>query len=531
MAGKQLAPQQALQQPSRPVVSTVPEAILNFCASVADVAEDVWGAAEAGLSPAKAAVPPDPTATGGAVQVPQQAPQQAVQNGQAASGAAQDSAAQAAEFATQDPEVRVAHLYTQLGATDAFLNAVYADATLYEAASKLQTPDWFIGLFAAATVSAGVAQKAPALLAAQLDAVIDGLTVGSDMTLDVRTGLRKLLDGMAAAQAMRAFGKRFNHGMLNTTGTWTLPVITAVWDQLALLPDADVTELTVLTTFNAIQGAGGFGPSWEAPTVVNTIQLGEANSPAHMGHTVRHEIGHAVHAEMPATINSWLQNEIGFWFLSDDDTGYTQWITELGGFASTYTDAAGDEQAFGDAEKAKVVALLDSYVGGGSSWSAARATMTDGVDATDALLWSAMPQNVQDAVVNSPSHWYQNYSSFSAGTKGTYFLNYWYARPFWMSAAAKAVVDSTGRAYTAMSEKEFFADAYAEYFKDPAGYADETKWGGNLPAGVKNFFQAQIVDRQPYTPPAPAAAGATAADAGTTAGGTPPKATGMPGTP
>jgi hypothetical protein len=370
----------------------------------------------------------------------------------------------------------------------------------------------------------------PALFAAQFDAVIDGLSVGTNMTLEVRQGLRKLLDGMTPAQAMRAFGKRFNHDMINTTGTWGLPVIIAVWDQLALLPDSDVSELTVLTTFNAIQGSGGFGPSWEAPTVVNTIQLGEDNNPAHMGHTVRHEIGHAVHAEMPATINSWLQNEIGFWFLSDDSTGYTQWITELGGFASTYKDAAGADKEFGDAEKAKVVAMLDSYVGGGSSWSAARTTMTDGVDAGDALLWNAMPQNVQDAVVNSPSHWYNNYTSFSAGTKGTYFLNYWYARPFWMSAAAKTVVDSTGRAYTSMSEKEFFADAYAEYFKDPAGYADETKWGGNLAAGVKNFFQAQIVDRQPYTPPAPAAAGAAAANAAR-AGATPPKATGMPGTP
>ena len=538
MAGKQLPPKQTLQQPSRPVVDTVADAVSNFFSMGQDAASGAWDAADGVLqgmaehapglgSPILPNESAQDVARWGAESL-----QYITQTGQEALGRGTDALEQlgrdasdaAHDFVMQEPHVRVAHLYDQLGATDAFLEALYADPALYAAAVQLQSSDWLVALFANPAITPAVAQKAPALFAAQFNGVIDDLTVGSDMAPAVRLGLRKLLDGMTVDQAMRAFGKRFAHDMKNDSGTWTLPLIVAVWDQLDLLPDSDISDLTVLTTFNAIQGTGAFGPSWEAPDTVNTIQIGEGRNPAALGHAVRHEVGHAVHAEMPATVNAWLQSEIGFWFYSDDAAGYTRWMDELGGFPAKYAQADGTEVEFGEPEKAKVAALLDSYVGGGGQWTPSRATVVDGQAAEDALLWNAMPQNVQDAVVNSPANWYANYSSFSAGTRGTYFLNYWYHRPFWMSATAKAVVDATGDPYTAMSEKEFFANAYAEYFEDPAGYTDPTKWGGSLPASVQNYFKKHIVDRQPYTPPAEAGAAGAAQNS-------PPAPTGMPGTP
>ena len=111
---------------------------------------------------------------------------------------------------------------------------------------------------------------------------------------------------------------------------------------------------------------------------------------------------------------------------------------------------------------------------------------------------------VRNACVQSTPSWYDNYTNFAGGSRGTYFLNYWYTRPFWMSSTASAVVAATGDTYTAMSEKEFFANAYAEYFEDPAGYNDHSLWGGSLPESVKTFFSKHIVQRQPYTPPATA---------------------------
>jgi hypothetical protein len=356
--------------------------------------------------------------------------------------------------------------------------------------------------------------------ASRLDPLFAALPMGgTTMTQPLKDAMYKFLSSSAVTvpEARVLFKHRFNHDAGERGATWTMPMLRAVWDQLALLPDRDVSQNTVLATINAVAGGGGTGPSWEAPTVVNTINLGMANSVQGMAHVVRHEIGHAVHAQIPSTVNAWLQGEIGFWFLPGDATGTQTWIEELGGFPANYT-VSGAAKTVGENEKKRAAEMLKSYLGPGSSWSPARAAVDTGASADDAALWQAMPQNVKDAVTASPAHWYSNYQSFKAGRRGTYFLNYWYARPFWMSAAAKAIVTATGDNYTAMSEKEFFANAYAEYFKDPAGYADHSKWGGSLPANVKNFFKNNILERQPYTAPAatPAAPAANAAGGATT---------------
>ena len=92
-----------------------------------------------------------------------------------------------------------------------------------------------------------------------------------------------------------------------------------------------------------------------------------------------------------------------------------------------------------------------------------------------------------------------------------------------MSEEAVSVVKATRDNYTAMSEKEFFANCYAEYFKDPNGYMDHSKWGGNLPGKVQKFFADHIVDRQPYTPPDDNSQASKESP--------PPPSGGMPGTP
>lgn len=432
-----------------------------------------------------------------------------------------------AEFRNLPPGLRLAHLYATLGATDALLTAVYADAELVGAAVALG-PDNLVGFLSKETLSDAVVQQGATPFASHIDAIIGGLSVGSAMPSEVRSGLRRILPGLTVPHAMAAFGARFNHGMVDNGGAWTMDNIVQVWDQLDVLPDQDVSDLTVLTTFQAIAGGGGFGPSWEAPDTVNTIQLGEdaGANPEHMAHTVRHEVGHAVHAEIPGAVNPWLEGDIQFWFYANDDTGVGQLVTELGGYPAKYDGPDGNEHDWDATAESWILHLLKTYIGGGSSWDPARPTVTDSQGEWETAMWDAMPDAVKEVATQSPSHWYANYNNFARGTKGSYFLNYWYARPFYMSDTAKAVVDATGDDYTAMSEKEFFANAYAEYFKDPAGYTDNTKWGGSLPASVQDYFKKCIVDRQPYTAPD---AGAEAVVDGPAP--TPPSPSGMAGTP
>jgi len=443
----------------------------------------------------------------------------------------EESLDQDEEYNKLSPEEKLAHLYETLGATDAFLQAISADAALRDAAVA-QGSDTFVGFMAKDTLTDGGVQTATTAFSAKMADIISGLSDGSSMSEDTKTGLRRMLPAFTTAQAMSAFGKRFEHDMVESGGSWTIEHISQVWDQLAVLPPQDINGLTVLTTFNAIAGGGGYGPSWEAPNHVNTIQLGEDNSdPTYIAHTVRHEIGHAVHAEIPGQINPWLQGEIQFWFYNNDSTGVRQLITELGGFPAKYSDPdSGEEKDWTPDASTAVIDMLSSFIGGGSSWDPARATVVEGQTDLHTAFWQAMPESVQDVATQSPSHWYANYNNFARGTKGSYFLNYWYSRPFYMSDNAKSVVDATGDDYTAMSEKEFFANAYAEYFADPAGYNDESKWGGNLSSGVKSFFKNVIVDRQPYqAPPSPTPDEGGAG--GDSSKSDPPGPTGMAGTP
>jgi hypothetical protein len=332
-----------------------------------------------------------------------------------------------------------------------------------------------------------------------------------------RVAMKRLLDvgGLVIGEAKTLFQRRFAHEAKAEQTEWRLDILTAVWAQLDLLPDQDVSANTVLTTFNAINGGGGTGPSWEAPGVVNTIRLGQQSSPAFMAHTVRHEIGHAVHAQISAQVNPWLQGEMQFWFLSGDKAGVKSWLDQIETWPATYTDKDGNSRNVTDTEKDQVATMVESWMGR-SGWGPTRPNVSDGLTPELAALWAAVPTKMKNGIAQSTNNWYSNWTNFQAGSGGkTYFLNHYYHRPYHIGARAAEVIRSTGDSYTAMSEQEFFANSYAEYFKDPAGYSDATKWGGNLPASVKEFFRRVVVSRQPYTAPAAVPPAGAAAAPGT----------------
>jgi hypothetical protein len=110
-----------------------------------------------------------------------------------------------------------------------------------------------------------------------------------------------------------------------------------------------------------------------------------------------------------------------------------------------------------------------------------------------------MPVKVKNACAQSTSQWYNNFANFQANGGSRFFLNHWYHTPFKLSEHAVQVINATNDTYSAMSDKEFFANCYAEYFRDPTGVQNHANWGGNLPASVKAFFKDVIVARHPYT--------------------------------
>lgn len=346
--------------------------------------------------------------------------------------------------------------------------------------------------------------------AAVWDTIVNGLPKGAALDSGTRSALyRAVVHGkLDLAEVKKLFKIRFGHAAEKDTAEWTMDNLLATWKQLDVLPDQDVSKNTVFATFNAISGGGGMY-GYSSTTKGTAVQIGQSASAHHLAHTVRHEIGHAVHDQIKGSVNPWLEKEVEFWFYGGSQDNVVTWLKALGEFPKSYKGADGKDATFGEAEAKKVAGLIESWMGSGS-WSPTRATPIEGQAADVTAMYNAIPDTMKNGVTQSKANWYSNYTNFQTGAGGRrYFLNHWYHRAYYFGNVAKQAIDATGDDYTAMSEFEFFANCYAEYFKDPAGYTNHDKWGGSLPASVKKFFKNHVLDRNPYKGPEAAPATAT----------------------
>ena len=193
-----------------------------------------------------------------------------------------------------------------------------------------------------------------------------------------------------------------------------------------------------------------------------------------------------------AVVNSWLQNDIGMWYGELDDDGVDQLIEELGGYPATYQDQHGVARPFGPSQMQVIRAIVQQYTNYGS-WDPAAINFSASQEGpwTECQAWQR-PWNSPQLIGIQLSELSQGpaaigFSSTIGITRGSGCRT---RQSRWSIARVEN--------YSAMSEKELFANAYAEYFKDPAGKKDPTKWGGILPDDVKQFFAKN--DRQSPAP-------------------------------
>jgi hypothetical protein len=310
--------------------------------------------------------------------------------------------------------------------------------------------------------------------------LVAGLPVGH-LTGPTARALDRLVQdnvfGLADAEAL--FPKRFTHSTEDIKGTngaaWNMNNLQVLWRTLARLPGEDVSRDVAISAFEAIAGGGGM---YDGGVDIGQDQGGDNE---YLSHTVLHEVGHAVMAEINSQITPWLYNDIQFQPIS-----FEQFVTDLGGYGSV--DAT---------HQPTVLAMIESYTGT-SSWGPTRKTVDAGQPADAAAAWQQMPGATRNACVQSKQNWYSNFEHFQQVGGTRYFLNHWYHSAYKLGAPAIAGIIATNDRYSAMSENEFFANCYAEYFHDPRGVSNHKYWGGRLPANIQSFFHDVVLSRQPY---------------------------------
>lgn len=321
--------------------------------------------------------------------------------------------------------------------------------------------------------------------------MVAALPKGAKLDASQRRQLLRIaqLGGLDAAALRQLFTVRFGLNIQNGDGaSWTTETILQVWTALDVLPDQDVTRNNMMSTVRATGGGGGTYEEGQ-----KAIVLGQENGDDFMDDTVRHEVGHAVHASLRSTVDAWLKGTMKMWYYTQDQAA--SWIGDLGGWPATYKKD-GRDVAFGENQKKAFLGMLKSYMGGAAGWKPAREQLHDGTADGQAIAEAQLPA-VTNAIAQSKENWYTNLANFQAGANGKYYLNYYYKTLCYIGPTAEAAAKACGRSdnYAVMSYQEFFAECYNEYFRNPAGYSDPSKWGGRLPADVKSFFQDKIVNR------------------------------------
>jgi len=439
-----------------------------------------------------------------------------------------------------DPVVQVKSRIKELGMTDALFEELFDRPEWLDAAFEVKPfskPAQLFKKLNSSTLSDDVVERFPQEAGSHFSESLEALPEKKSKVDSIRSGIRRTLEGMQFTDVQTAYEMRFNHSLNHDSdqheyyqddADWQMSKVVHLWDQLEVLPESDVANNERIDETIALdQGGGGYYSSSHDVIAIG-VDLNDfifQQNVDNMTHTIRHEVGHAVHHQRSAEIDAWLA-QVGFVEFEQTHDAYYQWIKELGGHEATWTDGNGTQREF-DAETIQVV--IDQIISyqGSDSFAPSRDDVTSTFSPEYLPAWHALSNGVKVAVEQSTENWWDNMNNWGKGKKGKYFLNHYYQTCNRISPEVEATVTATGESYTAMSPKEFFANCYAEFFADPAGYVNPEKWGGNLSKKVQNFFYKNLLDVQPYKKKG----GEKGKGKGKGNTKEPPKPTGMPGTP
>jgi hypothetical protein len=323
-----------------------------------------------------------------------------------------------------------------------------------------------------------------------LDAAINALPKGTGLPAEARDACDAIMVALTneGQLARSLFSVRFDVAL---TGPWAaaaLDDVKLLYNDCKNLPIAQVANNPRLLTFNRRSGGGG---TYSSQTNTINIDQTDTNQTENMyagtpqqvperyfDHTVRHEVGHAVDAMLGSrtalVFNTAAWKEYG---TSSLDT----WIGQFNGWTQ-----AGGGTAPTDAEKQQIRDLIMQLLhSGGGAIEGPNMGARDLAPADHPF--TRFPTLKVVNVMSRGTGTMKYKDRYNDGGK-VFSINYYYRRFMECSAQAAA---SAPRDYCMFSPAEWFADMYAEFYRQFDGI-DDSKLGGNCPGWVKTWMLANV---------------------------------------
>jgi hypothetical protein len=240
-------------------------------------------------------------------------------------------------------------------------------------------------------------------------------------------------------------------------------------------------------------------PETELPGRVTSGQLETQNpsgtvmyrvkqiSMLYFDHTVLHEVAHAVD-DMLGKHTSIVYDWAGWEKFSEGDV--RTWANHMGGWGTTRD---GDDV---ESVKRSICSYMDSFMDNSSEIGGPSQNFGAELDASHPVKKYSTWPIVQRA--GTKMFHYVRPHAFDDGSH-VYIANYYYQEWYRVKSTAVAYIP---RDYTRFSPDEWFADMYAEYYRQYDGTpATENLKGGNCPGAVKTWFDANVdaLGRSPQT--------------------------------
>jgi len=298
------------------------------------------------------------------------------------------------------------------------------------------------------------------------------------------------------ALARDIFGIRFNVALSGAWAAAAIDDISRLYIECQGIPIAHVANNPKLQVFN--RGTGGGGTYVEGNAQIN-INQDDPNSNATMytgpgqvavteryfDHTLRHEIGHSVDALLGSR-TSLVFGQAGW--KEYGTSQLDQWIQLFDGWNTGGGDAPTDPEK--QQIRDLIIQLLHS---GGGAIKGPGGSISDIAPADHP--WKTHPQ--LKVVETLEAHGGKMTYTDRLNASGKVFsINYYYRRFMECSAVAGA---SAPRDYAMFSPSEWFADMYAEYYRNFNG-TDDSTLGGACPGWVKSWFLSNVQNVGGRTP-------------------------------